>query len=151
MHRFAQPPYSALYGATLLRIALGAMFMAHGVILKLLTFGLAGTAAFFETLGYPGWLAYVVFAAEAVGGGLLILGVQTRWIALALLPIVLGATATHAGNGWVFTAANGGWEYPAYLSVLCLAQALVGDGAYALSPSRGLTTAPARAADPTAV
>jgi putative oxidoreductase len=112
------------------------MFLAHSVVLKLLTFGLAGTARFFVAVGLPGWLAYVTFLLEATGGLLLILGIQTRWVALALSPVLIGAVAfVHLGNGWVFTAPNGGWEYPAYLFVLCIAQALLGDGPYALWPS----------------
>lgn len=129
----------APYAALLLRFALGIMFLAHSVILKLLTFGLPGTAQFFQSLGLPAWLAYFTFGSEAVGGMLLLLGVQARWVALLLSPFLVGAIITvHAGKGWVFTASGGGWEYPAYLFVLCLAQALLGDGAYALSPSRPL-------------
>ena len=125
-------------GVTLLRVSLGTMFLAHSIVLKLLTFTLPGTAAFFESQGLPGWLAYATFAAEALGGAALVLGIQSRWVALLLSPILLGALAVHAPNGWVFTAANGGWEYPAYLFVLCLAQALLGDGAWALKPSSSL-------------
>jgi putative oxidoreductase len=136
---------SIAYGTLLLRVALGAMFIAHSVLLKLLTFTLSGTTQFFVSLGLPAWLAYATFIAEVVGGVLLILGVQTRWVALALSPILLGAVWVHAGNGWVFTAANGGWEYPAYLFLLCIAQAILGDGAHALSPSRlPIRLAPAR-------
>jgi len=121
----------------LLRVSLGVMFLAHSVLLKLMTFGLPGTAAFFVGVGLPGWLAYATFAAEAIGGALLLLGVQARWVALALSPVMLGALAwVHAANGWVFTSPNGGWEYPLYLFVLCVAQFLLGDGPYALSRSR---------------
>ena len=121
---------------TLLRVALGTMFLAHSIVLKLLTFGLPGTAAFFRSVGLPGWLGYVTFAAEAVGGTLLILGVQTRYVALALSPLLLSAIVTvHLKNGWLFEAPGGGWEYPAYLFVLCVAQGLLGDGLFALSPS----------------
>jgi putative oxidoreductase len=123
---------------TLLRVALGAMFLAHSVVLKLGTYGLPGTAAFFESLGLPGWSAYAVFAAEVIGGAMLVLGFQARWAALALLPVLLGAVWTHSGNGWVFTSANGGWEYPLYLSLLAAAQAMLGDGAFALAPSAPL-------------
>lgn len=120
----------------LLRVALGAMFLAHSVVLKLLTFGLPGTAAFFRSAGLPGRLAYAVFAAEAVGGALLVLGVRVRLVAASLAPVLLGAAlVVHAPNGWVFTAAGGGWEYPAYLFVLCVAQALLGAGSIALRPS----------------
>jgi putative oxidoreductase len=123
------------YGALLLRLALGTMFMAHSIIYMLMTLTLPGTVEFFLSIGLPGWLAYATFAAEAGGGILLILGVQVRWVALALSPILLGATWAHSGNGWIFASTNGGWEYPLYLFVLCIAQAMLGDGAYALSPS----------------
>ena len=107
-------------GATLLRVALGIMFIAHSVVLKYLTFTLAGTARYFVSIGLPGFLAYVVFALEAVGGVLLVLGIRTRWVALGLVPVLLGATWVHVGNGWVFNAPNGGWEYPAFLIVIGL-------------------------------
>jgi len=132
-----EPP-AAAYAAFLLRIALGVMYLSHSVVLKYFTFTLDGTAKFFAGIGLWGPLAYVVFAAEVVGGVLLILGVQVRLVALALLPILLGAVWVHAGNGWVFTAPNGGWEYPLYLSLLTIVQVLLGEGAYALAPSRPL-------------
>jgi putative oxidoreductase len=122
--------------ATLLRVALGSMFLAHSLVLKLFIFTLPGTAQFFTSIGLPAWLSYVVFAAEAAGGIMLVLGIQARWVALALLPILAGATWAHAGNGWMFGYTNGGWEYPLYLSLLAGVQVLLGDGAFALAPSR---------------
>jgi putative oxidoreductase len=122
-------------GAFLLRVALGIMFLAHSLLLKLFVFTLPGTARFFDSIGLPGWLAYVICAAEAVAGVLLVLGVQTRWVALATVPILAGAVWAHSGNGWMFANANGGWEYPAYLTLLAFVQALLGDGRFALSPS----------------
>lgn len=123
------------YGIALLRISLGVMFIAHGVVLKFFTFGLAGTAGFFESIGLPGFLAYVVFGMEAVGGILLVLGVRTREVSAALIPVLAGALWVHSGNGWVFSNAGGGWEYPAYLIVLSAAQALLGEGTFALGKS----------------
>ena len=111
-------------GTTLLRISFGAMFIAHSVVLKYFVYSLAGTADYFVSIGLPAFLAYVVFAAEAIGGVLLVLGVQTRIVALALLPILVGATWAHVGNGWVFSNANGGWEYPLYLIVIAVVVAL---------------------------
>src|SRR5690242_4871954 len=106
-------PRSTAYGVALLRISLGIMYLAHSVVLKLFTYTLPGTAQFFQSVGLPGPLAYLTFAAEAVGGALLVLGVQTRWVALALTPCLAGAIAfVHLPNGWVFTAPGGGWEYP---------------------------------------
>jgi putative oxidoreductase len=111
-------------GATLLRVALGLMFIAHSVVLKYFTFTLAGTAHYFVSIGLPAFLAYVVFALEAVGGVLLVLGIRTRWVALGLVPVLIGATWAHVGNGWVFDAPNGGWEYPVFLIVISLVVAL---------------------------
>jgi putative oxidoreductase len=127
------------YGALILRLALGAMFIAHA-LLKYFVFTLPGTAAFFESLGLPGFFAHLTILAELVGGVLLILGVYTRVVALALVPVLLGATWAHAGNGWLFTAPKGGWEYPAFLTVAAIVQALIGDGAFALKPTPALRT-----------
>lgn len=125
---------TAPYAALLLRLSLGVMFIAHA-LLKLVVFTLPGTVKFFETLGYPGFLAYVVFGAELVGGALLVLGVYTRWVSLALIPILIGAAMVHIPNGWVFSAPNGGWEYPVFLAISSAVQALLGDGALALRAS----------------
>lgn len=117
------------YAAVVLRIALGIMFIAHG-LLKVVVFTLPGTVGFFESVGFPGWSAYVVTFAEIGGGVLLLSGIATRAVSLALLPVLLGATYVHLGNGWVFSNANGGWEYPAFLAVMLLVQALLGPGRF---------------------
>lgn len=129
-----QADRSIAAGALVLRLALGVMFIAHA-LLKYYVFTLPGTAQFFASLGLPAALGYVTFYAELTGGVLLLLGVYTRYVALALVPILLGATWAHAGNGWVFNAPNGGWEYPAFLTVAAIVQVLIGDGALALKPT----------------
>ena len=126
---------NAAYAALVLRLSLGTMFVAHA-LLKLVVFTLPGTAQFFQSIGLPGPLAYAVFAAELVGGLLLIAGVGARWVSIALVPVLLGATWAHAGNGWLFSAPNGGWEYPAFLTAATVVQALLGNGAYALANLR---------------
>ena len=123
---------TAPYGALVLRVALGAMFLVHSLYLKLVVFTLPGTVKFFESLGLPSVSAHLTIAVEAIGGVMLVLGVKTRYAAAALLPVLLGATWVHAKNGWLFTNAGGGWEYPVFLAVALVAQALVGDGAFAL-------------------
>ena len=90
--------------ALILRLSLGTIFLAHGAYLKLVIFGLAGTVGFFASLGLPGWFAYVVIAAEIAAGLGMILGVLTRWAALGMVPISLGAAWAHWGNGWTFSA-----------------------------------------------
>lgn len=123
---------TAPYGALLLRIALGTMLIAHG-LLKVLVFTIPGTVGYFESIGYPGFFAYLVIAAELGGGALLVLGVQTRLVALALVPVLLGAAIEHAGNGWVFSSPGGGWEFPVFWSVALAAQSLLGGGAYSVT------------------
>ena len=136
---------TAPYAALVLRLSLGLMFVAHA-LLKLFVFTLPGTAQFFQSMGLPGPLAYAVFAAELVGGVLLIAGLGSRWVAAALVPVLLGATWAHIGNGWLFSAPNGGWEYPAFLTVAAVVQALLGDGAYALANLRSARRAQLQAA-----
>lgn len=131
--------------ALLLRLALGAVFVAHAWA-KPALFTFAGTAAFFEANGLPGWTAYPVFAAELVGGLALLVGYRTRLAALALVPVMLGALVPHAGNGWMFTSTGGGWEYVAFLLVALAAQAMLGDGALSLGARLSGTEARPRSA-----
>ena len=110
--------------ATLLRVTLGVMYLTHSIVLKVFTFGFAGTAGYFASLGLPEATAYVVIAAEALGGILLLANVRTGWVSLGLMPVLLGALWVHSGNGWVFSAAGGGWEYPLFLIVVSVAVTL---------------------------
>ncbi len=127
---------AAPYAALLLRLTLGGLFLAHAAM-KIFVFTPAGTAQFFASVGVPGALAYLTIAAETLGGIALILGLQTRLVALALTPILIGAIATvHGAAGFFFDNAHGGWEYPAFWAVALIVQALLGDGAYALGSLR---------------
>ena len=120
------------YSTLAFRLALGVVFLAHGLA-KVLIYTVPGTVAFFESVGFPGVLAYPVIAVELVGGLSLIVGVGSRWAALALTPVALGAVVVHWGNGWVFSNENGGWEFPAMLAVVSVGYFLVGsDGALSL-------------------
>jgi len=135
---------NAAYAALLLRLTLGVAFIAHG-LLKVLVFTVPGTVQFFGSLGLPAFVAYATIAAELAGGALLILGVYSRWVALALVPILLGAAWAHSGNGWVFSAQGGGWEFPVFWAMTLIVQALLGDGAYALKPAGQYSRRPAMA------
>ena len=138
---------AADHAALLLRLTLGVAFLAHAG-LKLFVFTLPGTVAFFESIGYPGVLAYVVTFAELAGGLALIAGFQVRLVSLLAVPILLGALVQHAGNGWMFANAGGGWEFPAFWTMALLVQALLGPGAYAVRVAPELIrlgAAPARA------
>jgi putative oxidoreductase len=134
-------PRTAPYAALLLRVTLGALFLAHAG-LKLFVFTPAGTAQFFGSVGVPPVLAYVTIAAEVAGAVALIAGLWTRLVALALTPILIGAIVTvHGSAGFFFTNPHGGWEFPAFWTVALIVQALLGDGAYALRGVRGDTPA----------
>ena len=119
------------YAATLLRVSSGVLFLAHG-LLKVNVFTIAGTVGYFESLGLPGFLGYLTIAAELAGGLALILGVAVRLVSLALIPVLLGATWVHVGNGWLFSGEGGGWEFPLFWTVAQLAVVLLGAGAFAL-------------------
>lgn len=123
---------AAPYAALILRVSLGVMYVSHSLILKYLTYGWDASVQFFVSLGLPAISAYLTFWGELVGGALLIAGLGSRLVSLALVPVLVGALWVHAGNGWVFSAANGGWEYPLFLIVVSFVVALLGDGKYAL-------------------
>jgi putative oxidoreductase len=121
-------PRAVAAGATLLRLALGAMWVSHAWF-KISAFGVAG---WLDGLGLPGFMAGAVIALELAGGVLILAGVYARYVSLALLPVLAVATWVHFPNGLIFSNANGGWEYPVFLIVASVAHALIGDGALAL-------------------
>jgi putative oxidoreductase len=130
----AIPPSSTDLGIAVLRVSLGAMWIAHA-LLKLLVFTLPGTAQYFASIGFADFLAYPVFAAELLGGLALLLGLYARQVALALVPIMAVAAWVHLPNGWVHTSPGGGWEYPVFLIAASVSLWLLGDGAAALKRS----------------
>ena len=122
---------TAPYAALVLRVSMGILFIAHGLV-KWLVFTLPGAAGFFQSVGLPGWLAYVTTFVELAGGIALITGCYARYVALALIPILLGVIfSVHGDNGWLFSNKGGGWEYPAFWAVALFVQFLLGDGALA--------------------
>ncbi|MBA4492617.1 DoxX family protein [Paracoccus sp. S1E-3] len=124
---------AALAAAMLLRVALGVLFLAHAG-LKIFVFTPAGAAGYFGSLGLPEGLAYLTIAAEVLGGIALIVGFQTSLVALALVPVLLGAAVlAHGPNGFWFSNEGGGWEYPAFWALALLVQSLLGGGKYAVT------------------
>ncbi|WP_445619482.1 DoxX family protein [Kushneria sp. Sum13] len=118
--------------ALLLRLALGTMFIAHGLT-KLLVWTLAGTGQFFASIGLPAWVAWPITGLELAGGILLILGVRVRWVALILAFELAGASMPHIANGWMFTSTGGGWEYPVFLAATALALSFLDGGKLTVS------------------
>ncbi|MFG1184435.1 MULTISPECIES: DoxX family protein [Xanthobacter] len=131
---------TAPYGLFILRLALGIMWLSHG-LMKIFIFTVPGFAGFLSSkMGLPGALAIPFIAVEIVGGLLLIGGVYARQVAILLIPMMLGALSYHLPNGWVFSAPGGGWEYPAFLVVGQVVLALAGEGAFAVKPAALLPT-----------
>ena len=121
------------FSLALLRVGLGVMWIAHALP-KLFVFTLPGTAQFFASVGFPGFpgiLAYPVFAVELLGGLALVFGVYALQASLALVPVMAAAAWLHLPNGRVHTSPTGGWEYPEFLTVASIALWLLGDSAMA--------------------
>ena len=133
------------YAALTLRVSVGVMFFAYGFLMKVVGFGPAAFADYIASLGYPAALAYYIIVVETAGGLMLIAGLWSRWVSLAALPILLGATLEHFPNGWIFSNEHGGWSYPAFWAATLIVQMLLGDGTYALRPAveRALGSFPA--------
>jgi putative oxidoreductase len=120
------------YAAMLLRVSLGTMWITHA-LLKVFVFSVPGFAGFLASHGMPQSLALPIVVIELVGGVLIVLGFHGRLVSLLLLPVLIGAMAVHAANGWVFSNPQGGWEYPVFLIAMSLVHGLLGDGAFALT------------------
>lgn len=121
------------YGATLLRITLGVIFVMHAY-LALFVYGVRGTVQFQRSLGLPlpEVSAWYLILAHGVGGLLLVLGLFTRWAALANLPIMAGAFfLVHLKEGF-FMGPRGGYEYVLLVLAATLALVFLGPGALAL-------------------
>jgi putative oxidoreductase len=119
------------WAAFLLRLGIGVLLLAHAG-LKVFVFTVPGTVGYFESIGYPGFFAYLVILGEAGAGLLLVAGLYTRLMSLAMLPILIGALIQHLPNGWMFGNQGGGWEFPAFWTLALVVQAILGDGKFAL-------------------
>lgn len=127
---------TAPLGILALRVTTGALFLFHGLT-KLFVFTPAGTAGYFESIGLPGALGWLTMLAEIAGGIALILGIKVRLVSLALVPVLLGAAIFgHGGFGFNWSNPNGGWEYPLMWAIVQAALAALGDGPYALAPTK---------------
>jgi putative oxidoreductase len=137
-------------GLTILRVTLGVIFVMHGY-LALDMIGPAGIAGYTRRMGYPAALgpalAWYLILAHNLGGILLVLGLWTRWAALAQVPIMASALFLHHWRqgffltGVVVDAAQGraiaaGYEYVLLVLAATVTLVLAGGGALAVDGRR---------------
>ena len=125
----------ASYGALLLRLILGVVYIMHAY-LALVVFGPSGMIAYQAKAGvpFPELATWYLILAHGLGGIFLVLGIYTRWAALMNVPAMLGAIVfVHLKNGfWAHQRPDAGYEYPLVLLVATLAAAMIGGGALSL-------------------
>ncbi len=130
---------------TVLRLVLGVVFFAHGAQ-KLLGwfggYGFHGTMGFFEHLGMPAPVAFLIICTEFFGGLGLIVGLLTRIAALGIGVEMIGAIfLVHLPNGffmnWYGTQKGEGFEY--HLLAIAMAATLLLRGAGKFSADHALS------------
>jgi putative oxidoreductase len=139
--RLYVPAFGGIYSAfdrwaeLILRIALGAVLIPHGMQKLFGAFGGMGytaNAALFERLGYsPGaFWGTLVGLTELVGGIMLVLGLFTRFAAAAVLIFMLMAVRFTSAKGFFWSA--GGMEYPILIGVCALFFLIRGSGPWSV-------------------
>ncbi len=127
-------------GLFAIRLGLAAVFLGHGIS-KLAT--IEKTIGFFDTLGLPAFVAYLVAIGETLGGLSMLLGLWTGISGIGLAIIMAGAIAlVKFSKGWM------GFEFEAMLLLAAVGIALAGPGSWALGKKRHATTAPASPSEP---
>ena len=112
-------------GLLLLRLALGAVMIAHGY--QKVFGGLPQFTQMLSHMGIPGWMGYLTAAAEFGGGILVVVGFLTRFAAFAILiDMLVAIVKVHLPHG--FYAKNGGFEFPMVLAAIAFSLILSGAG-----------------------
>ena len=120
-------------GLFVLRLVLGIIMIGHGYT-KLTPAGFHQHANFVGHLGMPWWFAFFSTAAENVGGALLILGLFTRFAAMAVCAeLIVIIVKVHLKNGLL---AEHGYQFPLALAAIAFALIFVGAGAISLDGLR---------------
>jgi putative oxidoreductase len=109
----------------LLRIVLGISFFVHGLVK--FQGGIGNIVGWFDSIGIPGFLAYVVGAVELAGGIALILGLGTRIVSALLTLVMVGAILkAKLAIGFLGTAEMAGYELDLAFLVIALFLAVNG-------------------------
>jgi len=136
------PIYDKLtpFALPILRVGIGLILIPHGAQKLFGWFGGMGFEKFvalFNTLGYRPGVVWVTLVAltEFVGGILLVLGLFTRFAALALVIFMIVAVHFTSGKGFFWTA--GGLEYSLLILFVGLVFLIRGGGEYSLDRKFG--------------
>ena len=115
-----------------MRLTVGAIFTVHGY--HKVFGGLHHHVQFVQSLGLPGWSAYLSAFAEFIGGLLILIGLFTRIAALAIcIDMCVAIAKVHFQHG---LTGNGGYEFPLCLATLAFALICFGGGPIAFDHIR---------------
>lgn len=139
--RFAQPAFLtrlAPYAGTVLRVAMGIVFIAHGM--QKFNNGVDGFAGFLTSLNVPlpELMKWVVPLLEVGGGILLILGLATRLVAVLFALEMVGTILLVKMDAGLIGEGGTGAEIDLMLLAGAIALALMGPGAAAVDRMIGL-------------
>jgi putative oxidoreductase len=131
---------SPTFGPVFLRLALAIVMFPHGAQHLLGWFGgygFSGTMEFFGSMGMPSPISALVILLEFFGPIFLVLGLATRWVALGLSAIMLGAIVTVHGQygffmNWFGAQKGEGFEYHLLVIGIGLALLAAGSGRFGL-------------------
>jgi len=124
-----------------LRVTVGAVFLAHGINHIFGGGKIAGTGRWFESLGMrPGWMhAWTASLTEIGAGTLLVAGLITPVAAAGVVGVMLVAWITnHRGNGFFIFRPGEGWEYVMTLTMTGVVIAMLGPGRWSIDDAAGL-------------
>ncbi|MDA8358033.1 MAG: DoxX family protein [Actinomycetota bacterium] len=128
-------PHAADLALLVLRVGLGAVFLAHGINHIFGGGKIPGTGRWFESLGMkPGVLhAWTASLTEIGAGALLVLGLLTPFGGAGVVGVMLVAWITnHLKNGFFIFRPGEGWEYVMTLTLLGIVVATLGPGAWSI-------------------
>ena len=136
------------WGVTLLRLILGVVLVMHGY-LALTVLGPQTVAGYITRMGYPSSLATILawylIVAHLAGGGLIIIGLWTRWAAVANIPPLASAVfLLHLNQGFFMKVLEvapgrhvvGGYEFSLTVLVATIALVILGSGAASVDSTR---------------
>ncbi|WP_018394442.1 MULTISPECIES: DoxX family protein [Bacillaceae] len=114
-------------GTVILRVILGLIFFIHGLVK--FQGGIGNTVGFFDSVGIPGFMAYIVGGIELIGGIAMMIGLGTQIIAVLFAIILLGAIFTvKLSAGFL----NGGYELDLMLLAVSIHLVLTGKTPYSV-------------------